>query len=44
MLQTIGFPRPNHRFSPTKPWVYSDQTIGLLWTSILADNPNVKIF
>ncbi len=30
MLQTIGFPRLNHRFSPTKPWVFSNQTIGLL--------------
>ncbi len=30
MLQTIGFPRLNHRFSEVKPWVFSNQTIGLL--------------
>ena len=43
MLQTIGLLRQKHRFTPTKPWVFSNQTIGLLWTSIRADNPNVKI-
>ena len=43
MLQTIGLLRPNHRFTPTKAWVFSNQTMGF-WTSIHADNPNVKIF